>query len=99
MYKRQAEKSAKGVEADRFVIDGVEYAVSGYLTQDPAETAAGTYTNNVTGDFKVEDPAGNNVTSEFAVHTEDGELEILPREVTLASGSATKDVYKRQGSS
>lgn len=85
-----AEKSAKGVEADRFVIDGVEYAVSGYLTQDPAETAAGTYTNNVTGDFKVEDPAGNNVTSEFAVHTEDGELEILPREVTLASGSATK---------
>lgn len=85
-----AEKSAKDVEADRFVIDGVEYAVSGYLTQDPAETAAGTYTNNVTGDFKVEDPAGNNVTSEFAVHTEDGALEILPREVTLASGSATK---------
>lgn len=85
-----AEKSAKGVEADRFVIDGVEYAVSGYLTQDPAETAAGTYTNNVTGDFKVKDPAGNDVTSEFAVHTEDGELEILPREVTLASGSATK---------
>lgn len=85
-----AEKSAKGIEADRFVIDGVEYAVSGYLTQDPAETAAGTYTNNVTGDFKVEDPAGNNVTSEFAVHTEDGALEILPREVTLASGSATK---------
>lgn len=85
-----AEKSAKGVEADRFVIDGVEYAVSGYLTQDPAETAAGTYTNNVTGDFKVEDPAGNNVTSEFAVHTEDGALEILPREVALASGSATK---------
>lgn len=85
-----AEKSAKGVEADRFVIDGVEYAVSGYETQDPAETAAGTYTNNVTGDFKVEDPAGNDVTSEFAVHTEDGELEILPREVTLASGSATK---------
>lgn len=85
-----AEKSAKGVEADRFVIDGVEYAVSGYLTQDPAETAAGVYTNNVTGDFKVEDPAGNNVTSEFAVHTEDGALEILPREVTLASGSATK---------
>lgn len=84
------EKSAKGVVTDRFVIDGVEYAVSGYLTQDPAETAAGTYTNNVTGDFKVEDPAGNNVTSEFAVHTEDGALEILPREVTLASGSATK---------
>lgn len=84
------EKSAKGVVTDRFVIDDVEYAVSGYLTQDPAETAAGTYTNNVTGDFKVEDPAGNNVTSEFAVHTEDGALEILPREVTLASGSATK---------
>ena len=85
-----AEKSAKGVVTDRFVIDDVEYAVSGYETQDPAETAAGTYTNNVTGDFKVEDPAGNDVTSEFAVHTEDGELEILPREVTLASGSATK---------
>ena len=64
-----AEKSAKGVEADRFVIDGVEYAVSGYLTQDPAETAAGTYTNNVTGDFKVEDPAGNNVTSEIAARS------------------------------
>lgn len=84
------EKSAKGVVTDRFVIDDVEYAVSGYETQDPAEVAAGVYTNNVTGDFKVEDPAGNNVTSEFAVHTEDGALEILPREVTLASGSATK---------
>ena len=75
---------------DRFVIDDVEYAVSGYETQDPAEVAAGVYTNNVSGDFKVKDPAGNDVTSEFAVHTEDGELEILPREVTLASGSATK---------
>lgn len=85
-----AEKSAKGVVTDRFVIDGVEYAVSGYETQDPAEVAAGVYTNNVSGDFKVEDPAGNDVTSEFAVHTEDGALEILPREVTLASGSATK---------
>lgn len=85
-----AEKSAKGVVTDRFVIDDVEYAVSGYLTQDPAEVAAGVYTNNVSGDFKVKDPAGNDVTSEFAVHTEDGELEILPREVTLASGSATK---------
>lgn len=84
------EKSAKGVVTDRFVIDDVEYAVSGYETQDPAEVAAGVYTNNVSGDFKVEDPAGNNVTSEFAVHTEDGALEILPREVTLASGSATK---------
>lgn len=84
------EKSAKGVVTDRFVIDDVEYAVSGYETQDPAEVAAGVYTNNVSGDFKVEDPAGNDVTSEFAVHTEDGELEILPREVTLASGSATK---------
>ncbi|MEQ3252313.1 MBG domain-containing protein [Eggerthella lenta] len=84
------EKSAKGVVTDRFVIDDVEYAVSGYETQDPAEVAAGVYTNNVSGDFKVKDPAGNDVTSEFAVHTEDGELEILPREVTLASGSATK---------
>ena len=85
-----AEKSAKGVEADRFVIDGVEYAVSGYLTQDPAETAAGTYTNNVTGDFKVEDPAGNNVTSEFAVHTEDGELEIAKRPVTVTAKGGEK---------
>ncbi|MGJ0763885.1 InlB B-repeat-containing protein, partial [Eggerthella lenta] len=85
-----AEKSAKGVEADRFVIDGVEYAVSGYLTQDPAETAAGTYTNNVTGDFKVEDPAGNNVTSEFAVHTEDGTLEILPRPITVTANGGEK---------
>lgn len=85
-----AEKSAKGVVTDRFVIDDVEYAVSGYETQDPAEVAAGVYTNNVSGDFKVKDPAGNDVTSEFAVHTEDGALEILPREVTLASGSATK---------
>lgn len=84
------EKSAKGVVTDRFVIDDVEYAVSGYETQDPAEVAAGVYTNNVSGDFKVKDPAGNDVTSEFAVHTEDGALEILPCEVTLASGSATK---------
>ena len=84
------EKSAKGVVTDRFVIDDVEYAVSGYETQDPAEVAAGVYTNNVSGDFKVKDPAGNDVTSEFAVHTEDGELEIAKRPVTVTSGSATK---------
>ena len=29
------EKSAKGVVTDRFVIDDVEYAVSGYETQGP----------------------------------------------------------------
>ena len=41
---------------DRFVIDDVEYAVSGYETQGQAEVAAGVYTNNVSGDFKVKDP-------------------------------------------
>ena len=50
------EKSAKGVVTDRFVIDDVEYAVSGYETWRPAEVAAGVYTNNVSGDFKVKDP-------------------------------------------
>ena len=84
------EKSAKGVVTDRFVIDDVEYAVSGYETQDPAEVAAGVYTNNVSGDFKVKDPAGNDVTSEFAVHTEDGELEIAKRPVTVTAKGGEK---------
>ena len=61
------EKSAKGRRDRPLRHRRRQYAVSGYETQDPAEVAAGVYTNNVSGDFKVKDPAGNDVTSEFAV--------------------------------
>lgn len=83
-------KSATGVETDTFTIDGVTYTVSGYVTSDPSEANAGTYYNNVTGDFKVTDADGTDVTSEFSIATEAGTLAIAKRDVTLTSASESR---------
>ncbi len=85
------EHSAVGVETDKFTINGVEFTVSGYETEDPTETNADVYTNNITGTYVVTDPEGNDVTSEFAVSTENGKLVINMREVVLKSASDSKE--------
>jgi len=86
------EHSAVGVETDKFTFDGVEYTVSGFTTENPAQTNAGTYTNNISAEngFKVTDPQGNDVSSEFKVTPKNGELVISKRTVTLTSADGEK---------
>ena len=81
--------TASGVETDTFTIDGVKYQVSGYQTENPAKTDAGTYLNRITGDFTVKQN-DIDVTKQFTVHTVNGSLTINKRTVNLSSDSATK---------
>ena len=84
------EYSAIGLESTAFTVDGNVYTVEGLTTEDPVKKDAGTYTNNITGTAVVKDAAGNDVSSEFAVSTENGSLKIKKAEVTLKSATLTK---------
>ena len=83
------EHIVSGLVTDKFTIDGVTYVVSG-LTAKATRTDVGERVNYVTGTAKVTDPAGNDVTKQFAVKTESGKLTIAPRPVTLTSASDSK---------
>ena len=87
------EKSVSGFETTTFKknINGTEvtYTVSG-LSAEVKGTNAGEYTAKVTGTAKVLDAAGNDVTAQFDVKTENGKLTIDKRTVTLTSASANK---------
>ena len=87
------EYSATGLESTTFTVDGNVYTVEGLTTEDPVKKDAGTYTNNITGTAVVKDAAGNDVSSEFAVSTENGSLKIKKAEVTLKSATLSK-VYE-----
>ena len=87
------EYSATGLESTTFTVDGNVYTVEGLTTEDPVKKDAGTYTNNITGTAVVKDAAGNDVSSEFAVNTENGSLKIKKAEVTLKSATLSK-VYE-----
>ena len=82
--------SAMGLKTTSFVVNDKTYNVSGLTTEDPAETNAGTYTNNITGTPVVTDEGGNIVTDQFKVSTKNGSLTIGKREVTLESQSGSK---------
>lgn len=83
-----SEKSAEGFETLEFKVGGNNYTVEG-LTARVSATDAGRYTSVISGTPVVKDASGNDVSSEFAVSTEPGELVISPRKVTLTSGSAS----------
>ena len=87
------EYSATGLESTTFTVDGNVYTVEGLTTEDPVKKDAGTYTNNITGTAVVKDAAGNDVSSEFTVNTENGSLQIKKAEVTLKSATLSK-VYE-----
>ena len=80
---------AKGVETYEFTENGQKYTVSGLTTEDPKQTDAGTYTNNIIGTAKVTDAKGNDVTEQFTVKTENGQLVIEKAKVILKSASDT----------
>ena len=79
--------SATGVVTNEFEVNGSKYTVSGLTTQNPTQTNAGTYSNNITGTPKVTDTQGNDVTSEFEVTTENGSLIIDKATVSMKSAS------------
>ena len=78
---------AAGVETYTFEIDGVTYTVSGLTTEDPSKAYVGEYSNNIIGTPVVTDGAGNVVTDQFMVKTENGKLVINRADVILTSAS------------
>ena len=80
-------KTVEGLETTSFSIDDNTYTVSG-LSASASGTDAGTYPSNVIGTPVVKDANNNDVTSQFAVGTENGQLSIEKRKVTLESASA-----------
>ena len=83
------EKSVSGFETLTFTVNGEQYTVEG-LTAEAKATDAGTYTAAVEGTAVVKDADGNNVTAQFVVKTEDGQLTIEKRNVTLTSATDSK---------
>lgn len=82
-------QTISGFEQTEFTINGKIYTVSG-LSASVNGTDANTYTNAVTGTAVVTDAAGNDVTNQFTVNTQDGTLTIKPIEITLTSASDQK---------
>ena len=83
------EQSASGFESDVFEFDGVKYTVSG-LTATAKGTDAGTHEGSVEGTAVVTDPEGNDVTAQFVVTAQPGELVIAPAPYSVTTESATK---------
>ena len=71
------EHSVSGFESNVFEFDGVKYTVSG-LTASATGTDAGAYESVAEGAAVVTDPAGNDVTAQFDVTAQPGELVIEP---------------------
>lgn len=84
------EHEASGFETTEFTFDGVKYTVSG-VTASAKGTDAGTYPVEVSGEPKVTDPAGNDLTKEFKINMDDANLVIGKRNVTLTSATESKE--------
>ena len=83
--------SVSGFKTLSFTVEGNTYTVSG-LDASVSGTDANTYTNAVTGTAVVTDAAGNDVTGQFTVKTQDGTLTIKPAEVTITADNKEKFV-------
>lgn len=70
--------------------NGLSYMVSG-LQAEGSGTDANKYTVAVTGEYKVTDSAGRDVTEQFNVTAHPGTLKITARPITLTSASASKE--------
>ena len=82
--------TVSGFEATPFEVNGNKYTVTG-LSASVTGKAAGKYTSKVTGKAVVKDAAGNNVTKQFTVNTENGSLVISKATVTLKSADLDKE--------
>ena len=87
------EHEAAGFETTEFTVNKQKYTVSGLTTESPKKTNAGKYTNNISGTAVVKDKAGNDVTAQFTVKTEGGNLVINRKKYTVETldGNKTYD--------
>ena len=83
------EHTVSGFKTLTFVVDGRTYKVSG-LIASVTERDADRYTVQVLGTAKVTDEQENDVTGQFTVNRENGEMVITPRRVILTSASGKK---------
>ena len=87
------EQSVSGFESNVFEFDGVKYTVSG-LTATAKGTDAGTHEGTVEGTAVVTDPDGNDVTAQFNVTAQPGELVIEPATaVVMVKGKSAEVPY------
>ena len=85
------EYTAEGFETTTFTFDnGATFTVQGLATSNPKAKNAGSYDNVISGTPKVVDVEGNDVTSQFEVATENGQLTIGKRNITLTSATDSK---------
>lgn len=83
--------NVSGFENLEFTVDGQKYTVSGLTAYKTGTNVSDSGAVVVEGTAVVKDANGIDVTSQFNVNTEDGQLTINPRKVTLTSGSASKE--------
>ena len=82
-----------GLVTTTFEVEGNTYTVEG-LSASATGKDAGTYPMNVVGTPVVKDSAGNDVTTQFKVNTDNSELIISKRSVTLTSATDSKQYDK-----
>ena len=87
------EHKVEGFKETEFTVDGNKYTVEGLTASGAAGTDAGKYTSKVTGTAVVKDAAGNDVTAQFTVKTENGNLVINRKKYTVETldGNKTYD--------
>ena len=87
------EHKVEGFKETEFTVDGNKYTVEGLKASGAAGTDAGKYTSKVTGTAVVKDAAGNDVTAQFTVKTENGNLVINRKKYTVETldGNKTYD--------
>lgn len=84
--------SATGLETTTYTNkEGVQFSIQAKTSGAENKVDAGTYENKVS-DIVVTDPHGNNVTDQFKITTENGELIIDKRPVTITAGSAKRNM-------
>ena len=83
------EKTVSGFETLTFTFDGVTYTVEG-LTAEASAKDAGVYPVEISGEAKVTDPDGHDMTARFEITYEAGTLSILPAALTLKADDQKK---------
>ena len=83
------EKKAEGFVTTTFTVEGKTYTVEGLETSDPSSINVCDLTNAISGTAVVKDAAGNVVTDQFTVHTQDGTLEIIQALLTIIANDQT----------
>lgn len=80
-----------GFENLEFTVNGQKYTVSGLTASKTGTNVSDSGAVVVEGTAVVKDANGIDVTKQFKVNTEDGQLTINPRTVTLTSGDGKKE--------